>query len=1074
MSITKTLHTFLIAALTSLVILGVPDGHAQIPLPLSGGFALSQMAAADPFSPVSSSPATPPRTHAMALMGESPLPPVPEKTKQRFFQADAGGSATCGILQGSRRLLCWGLNDLGQASPPPGKYRAVAMGENHGCAITDKRQLRCWGITEAYPTAAQAKGQFLAVAAGDDHTCAIRTNRTVDCWGNNDNGELDAPNGKFRQVVARGDHSCGVTSDKRLLCWGEKAFVDYIQSVNLPVIQVATGQLHACALGIDGRAKCWGNGSFGETQAPADKLINIVAGDWHTCGQRADRTAVCWGRDQYGQTQVGMDKYGMIMGGGMQTCGILREGRQLACHGSFASNEVFYPQDVIAASKAYQNDGVLRPHLAFLAIFQGVSGLLSSGLLNTGKMMDQNMGKWEGRMAPFQLAALVTDMFLGWFSPEKPDKTYELLKEIQVDVKNIERGVNEANREINNTQLKVVTAWCDAQLQAYTDAYNLLDGEAGGSQSGARASYINLLKKQQSSLTQAIDNKTPVSFPIQDLKAFKDKYLGELKTKRSNLVNSLLAEGLQSSPLQACFEKGYVEWKQKMLNQSDGYPFDDRSIYQYAYKVLRGSLLIQGEILNMEQDLGMHEAYEALIIPRADNAPAIDFNPIEHGFGFCLYADQQALLKPTEVGYSPRWSNAAGVCAKNRERVKQAYIDMVNQVEMLGGAYSDEQVVLSLTPKQMGLDDGGEKNWLWLRNVPGDRGNVAQFIERSDSSPYQTLAILPNNADARLYYWNDGGFGQGVWHSNGVAWENLFKSRKMLRDKYKNNQDEDVMEKMAQLEDLTQEACKRDANGACMTSEISPGSGTYKIIPGPRPLLFTGINEKAFWMSSISGYKGGMTFSFDPQYKTEGGDRFYSRSMRCIVAGGINKGWYHPDMDPAIREPLKLSGKVCSPEEFAAMLVRHGGNQDIGNINCGGYKSDGRCIGIGVQPLLPTGYQPYANDLGKLIFERKVNGFIYEYQVHYLESFGLYANGPEPALYNMPVINVNERKCMQHMTSKPGQLGIFSDRAGTKSVDGALIPSICGEDMDKTIRDLIPRPEFPSVPVNEVRMPNVN
>ncbi len=1071
-------NIFIMAALSLLVGLGVPDGHAAVD-PMLTGFQFGDAVDPNKLSTFSSSPQVVPSSgRAASMMGEGELSAVPSVSEKRFITVAAGGSATCAILKGSQRLLCWGLNNYGQSNPPIGQYRQVSMGDNHGCALTRDDHLRCWGLAEARPGLGQGMGRYLAVASGDDHTCAIARDRRLECWGDNSNGELNVPLDRYTQVDARGDHTCAINTRKQLLCWGEAEFTGYAQKLTQQVVKMATGQLHACALGADdGRAVCWGNGVYGETVPPADRFIDIVAGDWHTCGLKPDRTAVCWGRNQYGQTNIGMGRVRSIAAGGAQTCGILRGDHRLMCRGSFASNEVFYPQDIVATRQAYQDDGLVRPHLAFLTIFQGVSGLLNSSIVNGGKMLDGKMGKWEKTAWGTQVVSLFSNMFLGWFSPEKPDKTYELLKDIQVDIKNIEKGVDEANRQINNTQLKVVTAWCDAQLKDYTDAYNLLDGEAGGEKSGARAAYLKLLKKQEASLTQAIETKSRAPFPIKDLMAFQSKYLAKLKTARSNLVNSLLSASGQTSPLLACFEKGYGEWKQSMLKEGSGYPFDDRAIYKYAYLVLRGALLLQGEILNIEQDLGMHEAYDAMTLPRSDGAPAIDFNPVENGLGFCLYADQQALLKPADPGYSPRWPEVASVCAENRQRIKQAYIDMVNQVEELGGAYSDEQVVMSLTGKQMGLEDGGEKNWLWMRNVPtatadwlsskGDvRGRYNDFSMLRDASAFMQSEIFPIRSDAGLYYSNQGSFGESVWHSNGLAWQDVFKTRELHRNKFKNGQAEDVLERMAKVEDMTQDACQRDLNGKCEVREIGPGQ--YEVIPGPRPSLFTGIENKPFWMflQKKPGNSLSDRFNFYGKSKLEGSYRLWYPSyyMYCFVACVINKGgWYHQDRDQDKRDTLKLSGKVCSTDEMAAMMVRLSSVYRVDGIDC---SSDGRCIGIGKDPLMTKAYEPYRN-LGWIIIE-KYTKIIKNDEFLTHGSFIPWSDGH---MYHMPVVNINERKCKTRLTSNSGQAGVFSKRAGSKPVDGASLPTICGEDMDKTIRDLIPRPEFPPIDVREVRLP---
>ena len=66
-------------------------------------------------------------------------------------QVTAGGGHTCAI-QVDSTIVCWGSNNYGQATPPPGTFKAID--------------------------------------AGGLHTCAIRTDETVTCWGKNDNGCL--------------------------------------------------------------------------------------------------------------------------------------------------------------------------------------------------------------------------------------------------------------------------------------------------------------------------------------------------------------------------------------------------------------------------------------------------------------------------------------------------------------------------------------------------------------------------------------------------------------------------------------------------------------------------------------------------------------------------------------------------------------------------------------------------------------------------------------------------------------------------------------------------------------------
>jgi hypothetical protein len=86
-------HHLLVAALTCLVVLGVPNGHAE-PQPILTGFDMgnaAQLVALPIDKAAPSAPATTGQTRAMAMMGDEPLPPVPEKTDKRYSRVDAGG-----------------------------------------------------------------------------------------------------------------------------------------------------------------------------------------------------------------------------------------------------------------------------------------------------------------------------------------------------------------------------------------------------------------------------------------------------------------------------------------------------------------------------------------------------------------------------------------------------------------------------------------------------------------------------------------------------------------------------------------------------------------------------------------------------------------------------------------------------------------------------------------------------------------------------------------------------------------------------------------------------------------------
>jgi alpha-tubulin suppressor-like RCC1 family protein len=180
---------------------------------------------------------------------------------------------------------------------------AIAVGENHACAITSAGGLRCFGDNEygelgtgnvtnamvAMDVVGLGSG-VTAVAAGEKHTCAVH-NGAVKCWGDNSLGQLGAagpqtntpvvvagtPSG-VTQLVAGDDYTCALAGES-MTCWGYNelgAFGIGTRSSSSPlgptpsgpsshVTQIAAAQRfdHLCA--IEGDAlQCWGDNSYGE------------------------------------------------------------------------------------------------------------------------------------------------------------------------------------------------------------------------------------------------------------------------------------------------------------------------------------------------------------------------------------------------------------------------------------------------------------------------------------------------------------------------------------------------------------------------------------------------------------------------------------------------------------------------------------------------------------------------------------------------------------------------------------------------------------------------------------------
>jgi hypothetical protein len=1056
-------HHLLVAALTCLVVLGVPNGHAE-PQPILTGFDMgnsAQMAASASVEAVPSTQGTTGQTRAMAMMGDDPLPPVPDETKEKFSTADAGASFVCGILKKDKSLKCFGQNDVGQSSPPKGQFKQLSLGSTHGCATTLQNKLLCWGRSDARPQPGQATGRYLSVAAGDDHTCARTVKNEVQCWGNNQNGELNVPPGKYRQLDARGDHTCAITDARQLTCWGDRAFTAFPQTQVGPFVKVATGQLHGCVLGQNGLTKCWGNDAYGQIQAPQEPFVDIVAGDWHTCGLRADHTGICWGRYQYGQNDPGQYRYQQISAGGNLTCGLLRVTGHMRCVGSFASNALFYPGSENANTAGQSADSV-RPQLAFLAVFEGVSALLASGIVNTGKAIDKQGWSWEKGGIMVQLGALFTNMILGWNKKAAPDKYLPTLQKIQADVQEIKIDVGQIQGKLDSVLIKLDGKWCDDSLAPYAAAYNLMSGSPYGDSTGARKAYQDLLSAQATQITSALNN-TPAAYPTAEFTKFRDHYLGKLKSAKDNLSNSLLGAAGQASSLLTCLNKGHTEWKAKVTPKGTRpeLAFDDRPIYKYAYDVLRNALILQGEMLLMIEDIETRGIFDTLQTTTGQSSAVVEVDPTTfvptestQGTGFCWYVDQQAALKPADPGYNPRWTTAATGCRHNRTLINDTYVAMVKQVEVLGGAYSDDQMVLSLTAKQMGLADKGESNWLWSRMPQiqknplgwGFIGPWDNYAANELKAPIVWQRPIPQGpcfgllscagprnepwapGDLIIYEQNAGKFGAGVWHSSGKAWDDIYKTREAQRV---NAYGTDEKELLKNKEDLLQQMANTPDSSAASKK------------------LFVGVTDVPFAMP-------GNYAMLEYYSKGKGGSGpYFGGGFNCFVASGINTDWYYKDFGKYNKAYLSLTGKVCSTEEMAAMLVSDEGlgNMKIRGKSCG----KGYCFGIGgVDRFTPERYKPFQQMLGNyLAWTSLTTNWTYDWFDIYDQFIPSVEGG---SLNHMPVVNITQRICKTPMVKQGVAQNADGTRLATRS-DG--IPSICGEDLDKTISKLIPRPQYP-------------
>jgi len=272
---------------------------------------------------------------------------------------------------------CWGDNSAGQlgdgsssrakipvdVSGLAGGVSAIAIQQEHACALLDGGGMKCWGDnyagqlgdgsvnTSLVPVDVLSLGAPVSgMAVGSEFTCALMRPGAVRCWGNNYSGQLgdgtyvnhSLPNdvaGLGAGVVAMAmgtSHVCARLESGELRCWGGLSGEELGNGIpsrrSAPVnvvgidegsSAIAVGDSHACATTSAGEVKCWGDNWYGklgdDTHTPHIVPAAVLglgegagagaisAGSAHTCTRKAGGAAVCWGAGDYGQVGAGFD-----------------------------------------------------------------------------------------------------------------------------------------------------------------------------------------------------------------------------------------------------------------------------------------------------------------------------------------------------------------------------------------------------------------------------------------------------------------------------------------------------------------------------------------------------------------------------------------------------------------------------------------------------------------------------------------------------------------------------------------------------------------------------------------------
>jgi alpha-tubulin suppressor-like RCC1 family protein len=138
--------------------------------------------------------------------------------------------------------------------------QAIALGEEHACAIVAGGAVFCWGDNAFGELGQPAATMFsdvpvqvagiqnaTSIAAGQYHTCVVRTGGTVSCWGRNNATQV-------------GPHGFAESSCARDVCY----VAPFSQSTVTNVVEVGGGISATCARESNGTVVCWGENGLGQ------------------------------------------------------------------------------------------------------------------------------------------------------------------------------------------------------------------------------------------------------------------------------------------------------------------------------------------------------------------------------------------------------------------------------------------------------------------------------------------------------------------------------------------------------------------------------------------------------------------------------------------------------------------------------------------------------------------------------------------------------------------------------------------------------------------------------------------
>lgn len=266
-----------------------------------------------------------------------------------------GGTHACAIdVNGA--VKCWGDNTYGQLGDGTQIHRAepvqvvgfgygakaIALGNEHSCAIDAAGGVKCWGrggylgadsfSNSAIPVDVVGhKTGVAAIRAGAGGTCAIKEMGNLSCWSPINAGPTpslpSAPYGfgGVKDVAVGAEKACAIDLGGAVWCFALPAGKGIATAgIASGAKSIAGGGATTCVIVDGGELKCWGENKFGQlglgnaspspTTTPTTVpgfgagTYAVAVGDsgGHVCAINSAGKLFCWGRNYLGQLGDGL------------------------------------------------------------------------------------------------------------------------------------------------------------------------------------------------------------------------------------------------------------------------------------------------------------------------------------------------------------------------------------------------------------------------------------------------------------------------------------------------------------------------------------------------------------------------------------------------------------------------------------------------------------------------------------------------------------------------------------------------------------------------------------------------